>query len=225
MPPPSSKTPKTRILLVDDHALVRRGLTALIESEPDLMVCGEATNHQDGLAAIAATQPDFVIADLTLKDSDGLEMIKDIKRCFPGQLVLVLSMHEETTYAERALRAGARGYLTKQDMADTVLVAIHRMLAGEIYTSEAISRLFTQRFIAGGDFNKKSGTAALSDRELEVFKLIGCGKSNREIAESLSLSVKTVESHRDHIKVKLNLPSSAALNRCAILWKESGRIA
>jgi DNA-binding NarL/FixJ family response regulator len=225
MKPSSNHATKTRLLLVDDHALFRRGLTALIESEPDLMVCAEATNHQAGLAAITATHPDLVIADLALKESDGLEMIKDIKRCFPGQLVLVLSMHEETTYAERALRAGARGYLTKQDMDETVLVAIRRILAGEIYTSEAISRLFAQRFIGGANLNQKSGTASLSDRELEVFKLVGCGKSSREIAESLSLSVKTIESHRDHIKVKLNLLSGAALNRCAILWKETGHIA
>ena len=142
---PDRKTPppepaRTRILLVDDHALFRRGLTALIETEPDLVVCAEAATHQAGLNAIAAAKPDLVIADLSVVDSDGLELIKDIKTRFPRLPVLALSMHEGATYAERALRAGARGYVAKEELDGTVLTAIRRVLAGGIYTSEAMSR-------------------------------------------------------------------------------------
>jgi len=215
---------KTRILLVDDHALMRRGLKVLIESEPGLTVCAEATSRRAGLDAIASAKPDLVIADLSLKDSDGLEMIKDIKRKFPQLPVLALSMHEESIYAERALRAGARGYLTKQELDDTVLTAIRRVLAGETYTSEAMSRRFAQKFISGGTIGKKEGLEILSDRELAVFQLIGQGKATGEIARSLGLSVKTIESYREHLKTKLELSSGAALSRCAMLWLETGRL-
>ena len=227
MPAPKNKrkaAPKRRILLVDDHALLRRGLRTLIESEPDLIVCAEAATRQAGLDAIAAVKPDLVIADLQLKDSDGLEMIKDIKQRFPGLPVLALSMHEEVVYAERALRAGARGYVTKQEVDDTVLPAIRRVLAGEIYTSEAMSRQFTQQYIGGGTLGKQDGLEQLSDRELAVFRLIALGKATGEIARSLRLSVKTIESYREHLKAKLELPSGAALGRCAILWLETGRL-
>lgn len=216
---------KARILLVDDHALVRRGLATLIETEPDLMVCAEAATHQAGLDAIASSKPDLVIADLSLGPGDGLKMIKEIKRTHPGLPVLTLSMHEEAIYAERALRAGARGYVTKQEMDDTVLTAIRRLLAGEIHLSETMSRAFSEKFIAGGSLDQRSGVELLSDRELEVFKLIGRGKRTGEIARSLGLSVKTIESHQEHLKTKLKLASGKALARCAILWVETGRIA
>jgi DNA-binding NarL/FixJ family response regulator len=217
-------TPRKRILLVDDHALLRRGLRILIETEPDLVVCAEAATRQAGLDAIAALKPDLVIADLSLKDSDGLEMIKDIKQRFPRLPVLALSMHEEVVYAERALRAGARGYLTKQEMDDTVLTAIRRLLAGEIHTSEAISRHFTQQYIGGTTLGPDPSVDWLSDRELEVFKLIGRGQATGEIARSLCLSVKTIESYREHLKLKLKLHSGAALTRGAMLWIETGRV-
>jgi DNA-binding NarL/FixJ family response regulator len=215
---------KTRILLVDDHALFRRGLASLIETEPDLAVCAEADSHQSALEAIAVREPALVIADLSLKNSEGLELIKDIKRRWPGLPVLVLSMHDESVHAERALQAGARGYVTKQDFSDTVLAAIRRLLAGEIHTSEAIARKLAEKFINGGRLDQRSGIERLSDREFEVFKLVGQGKTNREIASHLGVSVKTIETHREHLKVKLGQPTGAGLSRCAILWLESGRL-
>ncbi len=226
---PASQTetqvpPKTRILIVDDHALVRRGLASLIETHADLGICGEAETRQAGLEAIDALNPDLVIADLSLRDSDGLEMIKDIKQRFPGLPVLALSMHEEATYAERALRAGARGYVTKQDLDGTVLTAIRRLLAGEIHTSDAMSRKLMQKLVGGGKQAKGATLERLSDRELEVFKRIGQGKTTREIAQSLHLSVKTIESYREHLKVKLELASGADLSRCAIVWLATGRL-
>lgn len=220
----SQKPATKRILLVDDHALLRRGLATLIASEPDLRVCAEATTRQAGLDAIAVAKPDLVITDLQLKDSDGLDLIKDLKQRYPRLPVLALSMHDEAIYAERALRAGARGYVTKQELDDTVLTAIRRVLAGEIHTSEAMSRRFTQKFMSGGTLGKKDGLEALSDRELAVFQLVARGKTTREIAQSLRLSVKTIESYREHLKAKLELPSGAALSRCAILWLETGRL-
>ncbi|MCX6876123.1 MAG: response regulator transcription factor [Verrucomicrobia bacterium] len=223
-PAPPPPPPKTRILLVDDHTLLRRGLAALIETDPDLEICGEAATRQAGLDAIAASQPDLVIADLSLKDSDGLEMIKDIKLRFPLLPVLVLSMHEEAIYAERALRAGARGYVTKQELDDTVLIAIRRLLAGEIHTSETMGRQFIRKFMGGSTLRKGPGMDLLSDRELEVFRLIGSGKTTREIAQTLHLSVKTIESYREHLKAKLELSSGPDLSRCAILWMETGRL-
>lgn len=215
---------KTRILLVDDHALLRRGLRSLIETEPDLVVCAEAGTHQAGLAALTSSKPDFVIADLTLHHSDGLELIKDIKRLQPHLPVLALSMHDETIHAERALRAGARGYVTKQEIDDTILIAIRRLLAGGTHMSDAMNRHFSEKFMNGGKLGKDSGLEMLSNRELEVFKLIGGGTGTTEIARLLGLSVKTIESHREHLKTKLNLTSGAGLNRSAILWMETGRL-
>lgn len=223
MPASESQGPK-RVLLVDDHALVRRGLAALIGTDPGLVVCAEADTREAGLEAIAAFQPDLVIADLSLRDSDGLEMIKDIKRLHPGLPVLALTMHDEAIYAERALRAGARGYVAKQDMDDSVLTAIRRLLAGEIHTSEALGRRLAEKFLGGGTLGSGSDLERLSDRELEVFKQIGRGESTGGIARALGLSVKTIESHREHLKSKLGLPSGTALSRCAVLWMETGRL-
>lgn len=227
MPAPGKKpqtTPRKRILLVDDHELLRRGLKDLIETEPDLAVCAEADTRHAGLSAVKAAKPDLVIADLSLKDSDGLEMIKDIKRLAPRLPILVLSMHEESVYAERVLRAGALGYVTKQEMNATVLTAIRRTLAGEIYTSEAIRRQFTEHYIGGATLGKASGVHLLSDRELTVFKLIGRGKATGEIAQILGVSVKTIESHRERLKLKMKFSSGAELTRGAMLWIETGRL-
>lgn len=220
----TSKASKTRILLVDDHALVRRGLASLIESERDLRVCGQAANHQDGLAAIITSKPDLVIADLALEDSDGLELIKDIKLLHPNLPVLALSMHDEAVYAERALRAGALGYITKQEIDDKVLNAIRRVLAGKTHLSAAMTRVFSEKFLGGGKCESDTGLEALSDRELQVFTKIGAGNSTRAIALALGLSVKTIESHRENIKTKLELLTGAAVNRSAILWAVSGRL-
>jgi DNA-binding NarL/FixJ family response regulator len=212
------------ILLVDDHALFRRGLKALIESEPGWMVCAEAASHHEALALIPGSNLDLVITDLSLQDSDGLDLIKEIKRLYPDLPVLALSMHDETIHAERALRAGACGYVSKQEIDDTVLCAIRSLLAGGTHASEALYRHLSRKFMAGGKLGKDPGLELLSNRELEVFRLIGGGRSTREIALSLGLSVKTIEAHREHLKAKLNLSSGAALGRCAILWLETGRL-
>ena len=217
---------KIRILLVDDHVLMRRGLKTLIETEPDLVVCAEAATRLTGLDAITASNPDLVIIDLSLRngDCDGLELIKDIKKHFPHLHMLVLTMHEEATYAERALRAGARGYVTKQELDGTVITAIRHVLAGEIHTSEAMSRRLTQKFVTGGKVGTGSEMDVLSDRELEVFKRIGTGQTTRKIADELFLSVKTIESYREHLKVKLGLASGVELIRQATLWVETGHM-
>jgi DNA-binding NarL/FixJ family response regulator len=216
------KPAKIRILLVEDHALLRRGLASLIETEPDLMVCAEASSHEDGLEAIATAKPDLVITDLSLKDSDGLQLIKDIRKRFRGLPILALSTHDEALYAERALRAGARGYVMKQELAITVLIAIRRVVAGDIYTSEAMSRRFSALFIGGAKLGKRTGLDLLSDREFEVYKLIGQGKSTRAIADVLHVSVKTIESHKERLKDKLRLSSGAELVRRATVWVETG---
>ena len=215
---------KKRILLVEDHALMRRGLKTLLESEPDLAVCAEADTREAGLDAIASSKPDLVITDLSLKDSDGLELIKDIKRCFPALPVLALSMHDELVYAERALRAGAGGYVSKQALDETVVTAVRRLLAGEMHLSEAMNRVFLGKFVSGAAPEQDVTLQRLTDRELEVFKLIGRGKQNAEIAKDLSLSVKTIEAQRERIKAKLDLSTGAELVRSATLWIESGRI-
>lgn len=213
-----------RILLVDDHALFRRGLKALIETEPDLVVCAEAATHQAAVAALATANSDLVIADLTLGRGNGLALIREIKRLFPDLPVLTLSMHDEASHAERALRAGARGYVSKQELDDTILIAIRRLLAGETYVSAFMNRCFSAKFINGGKLVKASGVEMLSKREHEVFKWIGGGSGSSEIARALGISVKTIESHREHLKTKLNLASGAALNRAAVLWLETGHL-
>jgi DNA-binding NarL/FixJ family response regulator len=211
------------ILLVDDHPLLRHGLVALIKSEPDLDVCGEAATSAAALEAIRAHPPDLAIVDLALDGADGLELIKTMKARHPEIPALVLSMHDEALYAERALRAGARGYVNKQQLEDTLLVAIRRVLNGEMYMSEKMVARFTARFLGGITLEKDSPLAVLTDRELDVFRLIGEGQSTREIAQQLHLSVKTIESYREHIKQKLTLESGAELVRHATLWVEAGR--
>ena len=199
-------------------------MTSLIETEPDLKVCAEAATRSAALEAIESAKPDLVITDLSLKKSDGLELVKDIHQRHPLLPVLVLSMHDESIYAERALRAGASGYLTKEEMDDTVLLAIRRVLAGELHTSDLMSRKFAQKFLHAGKFKQGSGLELLSDRELEVFKLIGRGIGTCKIAQALGVSVKTIETYRENLKFKLDLTSGAALSRSAILWHETGRL-
>jgi DNA-binding NarL/FixJ family response regulator len=202
--------------------MLRRGLAALIESEPDLAVCGEAATYQAALEATRESQPDLVIVDLELDGRDGLDLIKDMKARHSEVPALVLSMHDEAVYAERCLRAGARGYVTKQELDDTVLTAIRRLLAGEVYMSDKLQRRLAVKFVAGRTLDTDSPLDALSDRELQVFRLIGRGRSTRQIAASLTLSIKTIESHVEHIKHKLDLESAAQLAHCAIQWVETG---
>ena len=216
---PARKT----ILIVDDHPLLRRGLAALIQTEPDLEVCAEAATAAAALEAIRAHPPDLAIVDLGLDGADGLDLIKAMKARHPEIPALVLSIHDEAQYAERALRAGARGYVSKQQLDDTLLVAIRCVLNGETYMSEKTKARFAERFLGGATLEKDSPLAVLTDRELEVFRLIGEGLCTREIAQHLHLSVKTIESYREHIKQKLTLESGAELVRRAILWVEVGR--
>ena len=207
-----------RILLVDDHPIVRQGLAQLINQEKDLEVCGEAVDRAEALAAIKQQPPSLAVVDLSLRSSDGLDLIKDIREQAPGLPVLVLSMHDESVYAERALRAGARGYIMKQEALEKVLQAIHRILAGDIYLSEKMQmRLLRAVTSVHGDAGA-SPVARLSDRELEVFQLTGQGLGTREIAGRLGLSIKTVESHYARIKQKLNLRNATEVLQSATLW-------
>ena len=218
MPDP---TRKTRLLLVDDHAVMRHGLAALFGEEPDLEVCGEAESADQALALLAATPVDVAVIDISLKGSDGLELIRQIASQYPRVLSLVLSMYDESVYAERALRAGARGYVRKAEAADTVMTAVRRILGGATYVSDAVAAQFVRRVAGGRAPAESSGVEALSDRELQILRHIGQGMSNREIAELLFISTKTVETHREHMKRKLSLPTAGDLLRYAIHFTRS----
>lgn len=213
--------PKVKVLIVDDHPIVRQGLVQMIGREIDMTVCAEAETAFDALKAVAATGPDVAIVDLSLKGTSGLELLKDLKVRNPKLPVLVLSMFDESMYAERALRAGARGYLMKEEASEKVLTALRLILTGQIYLSEAMaSRLLTMAVAGRSDGGSTPGEC-LSDRELEVFRLIGQGYGNSDIAQRLHLSPKTVETYRAHIKDKLNLTSSTELLQHAIKWTQS----
>ncbi len=216
---PARKT----ILIVDDHPTLRRGLAALISSEPDLTVCGEAATGPEALAAILERHPDLAIVDLALGKDDGLDLVKEMKKRHPAIPVLVLSMYDEAVYAERSLKAGARGYVTKHQLDSTLLVAIRRLLDGETYMSGTLEARLAAKFVDGRTLETDSPLEALSDRELQVFTLIGQGRSTRQIAETLSLSIKTIESHLEHIKNKLSVESTPELAQHATRWVETGR--
>ncbi len=221
--PAAGAEPK-RLLVVDDHPILRRGLTALIESEPGLTVHAAVGTRAAAFASMRESQPDLAIVDLSLGDEDGLDLIKEMKLRYPKVPSLVLSMHDEAIYAERALSAGALGYVTKQQLDDTVLGAIRRVLAGETYMSEALQRRLAERYVRGQTLETASPLQRLSDRELQVFRLIGQGRTTRQIAGALSRSVKTIESHLEHIKNKLGIESAAELAQRATVWVETGRI-
>jgi len=212
-----------KICIVDDHPVLRRGLSALIDSEPDLVVVGEADNSKAALEALQETRPDLAIVDLVLQGGDGLDLVKQIKALHPAIPTLVLSMHDEATYAVRSLRAGARGYVNKQQLDDTVLLAIRKILSGDTYMSAQVESLLAARYIGGRTLDTDGPVAALSDRQLQVFRLIGEGRTTRQIAETLSLSIKTVESHRENIKNKLTIESSAELAERAVQWVATGQ--
>ena len=210
-----------RLLLIDDHPIMRHGLAQLIGAEADLKVCDEAGTAADGLKMLASKKPDLVLTDLTLPDKHGLEFIKDAMVLHPGTLILVLSMHDEALYAERALRAGARGYLMKETAADNLIKAIRRVLDGGIYLSEKMASLMLEMLSGQRKQDPVSAMERLTDRELEVMQLIGSGKGTRQIAEQLHVSVRTIDAHRAHIKEKLQLPDGNALVRYAVRWVES----
>lgn len=212
---------KNRVLVVDDHPIVRQGLALLINREPDLTVCGEAEDARMAMQCIIATKPDILVVDISLNGPDGLDLLKDIRTRYPDLPVLILSMHDESIYAERALRAGAQGYIMKQEASEKVLLALRRILSNEIYVSERISNRMLQRYVGSPTDGRPSSVADLTDRELEVFRLIGAGHSTRQIAEELHISVKTVESYQAHIKEKLSLRSARELVQHAIQWSIS----
>jgi DNA-binding NarL/FixJ family response regulator len=214
-----SELNKTRkIFIVDDHPVVRQGLNQLIAHDPDLVVCGEADNTSAALQAIALEVPDILILDLSLHDEDGFGLIDTIRRDYPGIMVLVLTLHDETFHAERALRAGAFGYLTKQEASEKVLAAIRSLLSGQMYVSERISPGLVERLLGGATLQSDSIMDRLSDRECQVFEMIGHGKSVQEIADELDLSVKTIETYRGQILKKLFLKNSLELTRYAVRW-------
>lgn len=200
---------------------MRHGLAQLIRVEPGLDVGGEAGNAMDGLAAVGRLKPDIVIVDLTLPDKNGLELIKDIQSMYPGTRCIVLSMHEESLYAERALRAGARGYVMKEMAAETLIQAIKRVLNGGIYVSEVMASRMLEQVTGQRGRVSVSGLDQLTDRELEVLQMIGKGTATKLIAEHLNISARTVEAHRSHIKDKLGLADGPALVRYAVQWMES----
>jgi DNA-binding NarL/FixJ family response regulator len=209
---------KKRILVVDDHPIVRQGLALLINREPDLIVCGEAEDAMGAMHVLASAHPDILIVDISLNGPDGIDLLKNIRLSHPTLPVLILSMHDELIYAERALRAGANGYIMKQEATENVLVAARRILNGEIYVSTRIANQMLRHYITGSGTLRNSSIADLSDRELEVFRLIGEGHGTRQIAKELHLSIKTVESYQAHIKEKLSLRSARELMQRAIQW-------
>lgn len=216
--PNAAKDNRTRILLVDDHAVVRFGIAQLINQQADLVVCGEEENASNALTAITRLKPDLVIADISLKDSSGLELMRNIKAQYSGLPILVVSGHDESVYAEIAFRAGALGYLMKAEALEKVVAAIRRVLSGNVYVSDALAAKMLQQQIRGKPDLQESPVKSLSDRELEVFQMIGQWKKTSEIAHELHLSVKTIEYYREQIKRKLNLKDSAELTQHATAW-------
>jgi DNA-binding NarL/FixJ family response regulator len=212
----------TRIVLVDDHPMVRERIAEIVSRESGLTICGGADDRHEALALIEAQKPDLAVIDLTLKNSDGMELIKDIRSRWPKLLILVVSMHDETLYAERVLRAGAQGYITKQEATSNILQAIRRVLNGGIYLNEKTASTVLAR-LASREGGGGSIRDLLAERELQVFEFTGRGLNTREIAEQLHIDVKTVETYRARIKEKLNLKSGSELLQLAIRWSQTPR--
>ncbi len=212
---------RKKVFLVDDHPIMRQGLKQLIDNEPDLSVCGEAADSHEAITGIQALTPDLVLLDISLPGRSGLELLKDLHALRPGILVLVVSMHDESLYVERVLKAGGRGYIMKQEGGEKFLEAIRHVLKGQIYVSQKMSAKLLEIFSGRREEAASSPVEFLTDREFEVFQLIGAGRSTREIANELKLSVKTVEVHRINIKEKLKLNTSNELIWYAVRWGES----
>jgi len=216
--PAAAPVTKKSIFLVDDHPIVRERLAELINQEPDLIVSGEAEDALNARKLIEAKPPDLAIVDITLKDAYGIELIKELKERCPNLPVLVLSMHDESLYGERALRAGAKGYLNKQEATKKVVLAIRTILSGGIFASEKMTNTILHKLAGGHGVEGASPTDILTDRELEVFQLLGQGRGVKQIAEDLFVSVKTIEAHRENIKHKMGFKSSTELLRFAIQY-------
>jgi len=214
---------KTRIFLVDDHAMVRQGLAAMIGKEHGWEVCGEAADASTATSEISRLRPDLVIVDISLPGASGIELVKNIQAIDPAIRFVVLSAHDESVYALRALKAGAKGYVMKQDKADAVIAAVRKVIKGQIYVSEQVNGEVLNRMIRGQDGPDDSPVAGLSDRELEVATLIGSGLGTREIGARLRVSVKTVETHRARLKTKLSLNTAMQLVQFCVRWVDAGR--
>ena len=215
---------KHRIFLVDDHPLVREGLTNLINEQNDLIVCGEAEDSSGAMTGIAKTRPDVVLVDISLKNESGLELVKNLESQFPLVALIVLSMHDEALYAERALRAGARGYVMKRESTKSVLASIRRVLEGGVYVSERVVNSMARRFSSSPKGVENSPVERLSDRELEIFRLLGQGRTTAQIAEDLHLSLKTVQAYCARAKEKFGVTSLAELLRAAIRWEDASHV-
>jgi DNA-binding NarL/FixJ family response regulator len=212
--------PQTRIFLVDDHPLVREWLATLLRQQPDFEVCGQAEDARDAFATMLANPPDVAIVDLSLKTSSGLDLIKDLSERMPETQVIVLSMHEEIFYAERAMRAGARGYVTKRESTHRIVEAIHEVQAGRLYANAELLAKLAERIVGRNQSTQPGSVEMLSDRELEVFRRLGEGQANRLIAEELHLSIKTVQAYCARIKDKLGLANASELAREAVRWAD-----
>ena len=211
-----------RLILIDDHPIMRHGLAQLLRMEEGLEVCGEAGSAREGLEAVERLQPDVAIIDLTLPDKSGLDLLKDIHAMFPATRCLVLSMHDESLYGERALRAGARGYIMKEAAADHLVSAVRKVLAGGIYVSDGMAARMLEQMSGARGKGGAAGTDTLTDREIEILDMIGNGTATKIIAERLGISPRTVEAHRAHIKEKLGITDGAALVKYAVQWVEGG---
>jgi DNA-binding NarL/FixJ family response regulator len=212
---------KIKILLVDDHPLVREGLANLISRQSDFEVCGEAVSEPQALELIGTVQPNVAIVDISLENGSGIELIKSIKALHPAVTVLVLSMHDESLYAERALRAGARGYIMKREAAKKIIHGIRTVVAGQLYISDKIAAMMNEKYVEGRTAANTSPIEQLSNRELEVFQLLGLGHNTRQIADHLHVGFKTVQAYCARIKEKLKLANANELLREAIRWHES----
>jgi len=220
---PDAAKPKARILVVDDHPVTRGGLHLVISGEPDLEVCGEAGTGREAMELIGTLRPDLIIADLSLPDIEGIELIKTMRTHDPHALILVFSMLDETVYAQRVLRAGARGYVPKGRPRTAILRAVRRVLAGHIHVSDEVADAVLRRTANAPGLQAPPAIETLSDRELEVLTMLGQGMGPSQIAAKLHLSPRTVETHRSQIKVKLNVPDAAGLRRYAIEWLRGSR--
>ncbi len=215
---------KKKILIVEDHPIFRLGLSELINQEEDLVVCGHSDNVAHAMNEIKKLKPDLIIADITLESSDGIDLVKEVSKHYRHIPVLMLSMHDEFLYAERALHAGARGYIMKEEAMDSVVTAVRQVLSGKVYLNERVKEHILSHFAGRSHEKERSPIDRLTDRELEVFRLIGRGMSTREIAEKLNLSVKTIGTYRERTKEKLNLKHANELVRCAVHWANYGQI-
>jgi len=215
---------KSRVFIVDDHPLVREGLANLINQQDDLMVCGEAKNSAQAIDGIMKTRPDVALIDISLENESGLELVKQLRSQFANVALIILSMHDEALYAERALRAGARGYVMKHETSSSVLASIRRVLGGGVYVSERIVNRMAVRLTSVSKPVARSPVERLSDRELEIFRLLGQGRTTSQIAEDLHLSLKTVQAYCARAKEKFGVTSLTELLRAAIQWDEASHV-